>query len=273
MKPEDRLNIDEVMCLQMAGMSTPDIMRTDLKAFDLLYARNEEEFEALIDRANSILDRQEKLGIVSYSCQDDDFPARLKAIGGDCPAVIHCLGNVGLLRQEKAVAVIGARSADSAGMKAAYKVAEDHAKRGYVIVSGLAIGCDTAAHRAALDAGAGTIAVVATGLDLIHPHESKALQDDILRHDGLILSEQPIGVKANPTRLVARNRLQAALSNAVILAQCPAQSGSLHTMRFARKYHRKQYAVTFPHWNDANRGNYNLLQTGGDKVLPLDLKL
>lgn len=273
MKTEDRLNIDEVMCLQMAGMPTPDIMRTDLKAFDHLYALNEEEFEELIDRANSIIDRQMRHGIISYSCQEDLFPAKLKAIGKDCPAVIHTLGNNALMYEDKTVAVIGARSADEAGLKAAYKVAENYARQGYVIVSGLAIGCDTAAHRAALDAGAGTIAVVATGLDIIHPRESEALQNDILRHGGLILSEQPIGVKANPTRLVARNRLQAALSDAVILAQCPAHSGSLHTMRFAGKYHRKQYAVTFPRWNDANRGNYNLIQTGGDKVLPLDLKL
>ena len=273
MKTEDKLNIDEVMCLQMAGMPTPDIMRTDLKAFDLLYARNEEEFEKLIDRANSILDRQMQHGIISYSCQDDLFPVRLKAIGRDCPAVIHTLGNNALMYEEKAVAVIGARSADGAGLKAAYKVAEDYARRGYVIVSGLAVGCDTAAHRAALDSEAGTIAVVATGLDLIHPRESKLLQNDILRHDGLILSEQPIGVKANPTRLVARNRLQAALSEAVILAQCPAQSGSLHTMRFAAKYRRQQYAVRFPHRNDANQGNYDLLQTRGDRVLPIDLNL
>lgn len=79
MKPEDRLNIDEVMCLQMAGMSTPEIMHTDLKAFDRLYADHEEVYSEFIDRANSILDRQERLGITSYSCQDDDFPARLKA--------------------------------------------------------------------------------------------------------------------------------------------------------------------------------------------------
>lgn len=273
MNKEDRLNIDEVMCLQMAGISTPEIMRTDLNAFDRLYADNEEEYEALIDRANSILDRQERLGIVSYSCQDNDFPARLRAIRGDCPAAIHCLGNTALLRQDKAVAVIGARAADGAGLKAAYKAAEDYARRGYVIVSGLAIGCDTAAHRAALDAGAGTIAVVATGLDLIHPRGSEALQAEILRHGGLILSEQPIGVKANPSRLVARNRLQAALSEAVILAQCPAQSGSLHTMRFAAKYRRKQFAVTFSRLTDANRGNSYLLLTKGDTVSPLDLNL
>lgn len=258
MNENKRLNTDEVMCLQMAGLSASEIMQTDLNAFDRLYDQNE-EYEKYIEKANGILDRQEALGIVAISCQDECFPERLKAIGSDCPPIIYCLGNTELLNKNKAVAVIGARSADREGLDAAYKVATDYAGKGYVIVSGLAVGCDTAAHRAALDAGADTIAIVATGLNIIHPHESEALQADILAHGGLILSEQPIGIKANPTRLVARNRLQAALSGVVILAQCPAHSGSLHTMRFAAKYRKRCSVVQFPRWYDANMGNYNLL--------------
>lgn len=263
---ENKLNADEVMCLQMAGMSTQEIMRTDLQAFDRLYDDNS-EYEAYIKKANDILDRQEALGIVSISCQDEDFPARLKAIGSDCPAMIYCLGNTELLKRKEAVAVIGARNADREGLDAAYRIASDYARRGFVIVSGLAIGCDTAAHRAALDAGGETVAVVATGLDRIHPHESEALQAAILSHGGLILSEQPIGVKANPSRLVARNRLQAALSNEVILAQCPVPSGSLHTMSFARKYRKKCLAATFSSLTSANEGNYSLLNAGLAKPL------
>ena len=91
-------------------------------------------------------------------------------------------------------------------------------------VSGLAIGCDKAAHEGCLDAGGQTIAIVASGLNIVHPKENAPLQQRILENGGLILSEQPFGVKANPTRLVARNRLQAALSNTVILAECPQQS-------------------------------------------------
>ena len=271
MNKSEKLNIDEVMCLRMAGMSTPQILETDVNRFDRLYAANEDDYEELIEQANSILDRQERLGIVSLSCQDDDFPARLRAIGVDCPAVIHCLGNPSLLNRERAVAVIGARSADAEGLRAAYSVAERYARSGHVIVSGLAIGCDTAAHRAALTCGGDTIAIVATGLDRIHPRESEALQADILRSGGLIISEQPIGVKANPTRLVARNRLQAALSEAVILAQCPAKSGSLHTMRFAAKYHKQRYAIAFPVTTPSNQGNHNLRQNNPETVLPISV--
>lgn len=128
------------------------------------------------------------------------------------------------------------------------------------MVSGLVLGCDAAAHRGCLDVKGGTIAIVGNGLDVTHPRENKVLEESILRNGGLMLSEQPIGVKAKPTRLVARNRLQAALSEAVILAQCPAQSGSLHTMRFARMYGRESLAATFPRRTEANAGNYDLIE-------------
>ena len=85
----ETLNIDEVMALQMAGLSTAEILRTDLNAFDKLYDENP-ELEEFIDKANNILDRQEKLGITGISCQDEQFPAGLLAIGNDCPAVIFC---------------------------------------------------------------------------------------------------------------------------------------------------------------------------------------
>ena len=254
----ETLNIDEVMALQMAGLSTAEIIRTDLNAFDKLYDENP-ELEEFIDKANNILDRQEKLGITGISCQDEQFPAGLLAIGNECPAVIYCRGNLELLNAEKALAVIGARAADKEGNAKAYELGAKYAKEGYVIVSGLALGCDTAAHRGCLDCGGATIAIVGNGLDICHPRENKWLQDAILAGGGLMVSEQPIGTKANPTRLVARNRLQAALSGAVILAQCPAHSGSLHTMRFARQYRKQSLAATFPRRTDANAGNYVLL--------------
>ena len=253
-----KLNIDEVMALQMLGLSTKKIMRTDLEAFDTLYDENP-ELEDYIDKANDILDLQEGMGIVSISCQDPDFPARLLAIGDDCPAVIHCKGNLDLLKSDKAVAVIGARAADREGNEKAYRLGKEYAEQEYVVVSGLALGCDAAAHRGCLDAKGETIAIVASGLDKTHPYENKPLQDSILKNGGLLLSEQVIGVKANPTRLVARNRLQAALSESVILAQCPAKSGSLHTMRFARQYRKRSLAATFPRRNQFNEGNYLLL--------------
>lgn len=257
---EEKLEIDEVMALQMSGMPMSEIMKCSLERFEQLL-ESDPDLNGFLDKANDILDRQEALSIVSISCLDEGYPSRLVAIGAEAPAVIHCLGNIDLLNEEKAVAIIGARAADKEGNTKAYQLGKDYAERGYVVVSGLALGCDTSAHVGCLDAGGKTIAIVGNGLDLTHPKENVMLQKRILDNGGLLLSEQAIGVKANPSRLVARNRLQAAISEAVILAQCPAQSGSMHTMRFARQYGKKSLAATFPHRMPANAGNYLLLDS------------
>ena len=131
-----------------------------------------------------------------------------------------------------------------------------------MIVSGLAIGCDKAAHEGCLSVGGKTIAIVASGLDITHPKENVPLQKRILESDGLLLSEQVIGTRANGARLVARNRLQAALSKTVILAQCPEHSGSMHTMRFARKYRKNCLAVDFATQTNCNSGNKKLIEEG-----------
>ncbi len=105
------LNVDEVLALQMLRYPVKTIRKTKLSEFDRIYDENL-QLQDCVDKANEILDLQEKMGIVSISCQDKAFPARLLAIGEDCPAVIHCMGNPDLLKNEKAVAIIGARAAD-----------------------------------------------------------------------------------------------------------------------------------------------------------------
>ena len=257
----EQLNIDEIMALQAFGMKDAEIRKLRLDDFDRTL-EVESVLEDMLEKANRLLDRQEEQGVVSIPWHAMSFPDRFKKIGRDCPAVIHCKGNIKLLTRPNAVAVIGARSADKEGNDAAYRIGRKYASEGNVIVSGLALGCDTAAHKGCLDAGGETIAIVGNGLDICHPKENVRLMEQILDSEGLMLSEQPFGVKANPRRLVARNRLQAALSNAVILAQCPAQSGSLHTMRFAREYRKKSYAVRFPKWDAANAGNRMLIEEG-----------
>ena len=237
------LTIDEVLALQYFGMKNSEILKMNLNSFEKLLNENP-ILEEYLDKANSVLDRQEEAGVISYVWTDAEFPEKLRQIGNDCPPIIHLKGNIGLLNERNAVAVIGARAADKEGNEAAYKLGRKFAEEGHVIVSGLALGCDTSAHKGCLDVGGKTIAIVGNGLDICHPKENKWLEQSILQHEGLIMSEQPFGVKANPTRLVARNRLQAAMSKAVILAQCPEKSGSLHTMRFARKYGKESQLLT-----------------------------
>ena len=96
----------------------------------------------------------------------------------------------------------------------------------------------------------------------MHPHENIPLQEEILRKGGLILSEQPLGIKANPNRLVARNRLQAAISEEIVVAECPVHSGIMHTVHFAQKYGKKIKAAIFPYGKEENSGNKYIITTG-----------
>lgn len=267
MSNNEKLNADEIMALQWLGYEDERIRRISLAEFDCLYDE-EPRLEELLDKANALLDRQEAAGVVTIPWHSGRYPQRLLKIGADAPALIHLKGNPDLLTEQSAVAVIGARAADKEGNAAAYELGKKYTREGAVIVSGLALGCDASAHVGCLDNGGKTIAIVGNGLDICHPRENVALQQRILDNGGLLLSEQPFGVKANPKRLVARNRLQAALSTTVILAQCPEQSGSMHTMRFARRYRKKCRAVQFPKATDANGGNRLLIAEGLADPIP-----
>ena len=200
--------------------------------------------------------------IITINKEDEFFPEAFKAIGEDCPERIYAMGNLDLLKREHMVAIIGSRKATRTGNSKAYDLGISYAKKGYVVVSGLALGCDASAHRGCMAADGGTIAIVATGLNLVHPRENIPLQEEILRKGGLILSEQPLGVKANPTRLVSRNRLQAALSEEVIVAECPKHSGTMHTVRFAQKYGKKVKAARLPYDKEENSGHKYIIDTG-----------
>ena len=194
---------------------------------------------------------------------DPRYPKEFLAIGDEAPARIYAMGNLDLLTRPHKVAVIGARKASRKGLDAAYRLGAKFGRAATVVVSGLALGCDGAAHEGCLAARGETIAIVATGLDLVHPREHADLQRRILDAGGLVLSEQPLRTKANPTRLVARNRLQAALCDKVVVAECPEHSGTMHTVRFAQTYGKPVTAVHYPAATDFNSGNSLILATLG----------
>ena len=201
--------------------------------------------------------------IVTIEKTDTRYPQEFLAIGDEAPMRIYAMGNLDLLTREHKVAVIGARKASRKGWNCSYKLGAKFAKAGTVVVSGLAFGCDEAAHEGCLAAKGETIAIVATGLDLIHHHEHADLQRRILEAGGLIISEQPLHTKANPKRLVARNRLQAAVSEKVVVGECPEHSGTMHTVRFAQAYGKPVTAVQFASSNEFNSGNKYILENIG----------
>ena len=167
--------------------------------------------------------------IITLTCHDEEFPISFIKIGSDCPAMIHCKGNLSLLTpQREPHRHYRCKGGFFNSYKKTYALGNKLAKDGSIIVSGLALGCDKAAHEGCLDAGGKTIAIVASGLNIIHPKENTTLPQRIMDNNSLVLSEYPLGVKVNSSRLIARNRLQAALSESVILVECPEHSGSMH---------------------------------------------
>ena len=172
----------------------------------------------------------------AISYYDKAYPHHFRNLCQDAPPLVHVLGNKDLLNREDNVAIIGARAADKDGLDMAYGLAKQMGEQGHIVISGLALGCDTAAHQGCLNADGQTIAVVASGLDITHPRVNKSLQDEIIAKGGAILSEHPFGVKANPTRLVARCRMQVVLTQSVIVVQCPIISGTMYAVRFAQEY-------------------------------------
>ncbi|WP_457647710.1 DNA-processing protein DprA [Profundibacter sp.] len=169
---------------------------------------------------------------------DAAYPATLTDIP-DPPPLLWCIGDTTLMARPM-VAMVGARNASSLGTRMARKLAEGLSDAGYIVVSGLARGIDTAAHLAALDGG--TIAVQAGGVDVIYPRENATLADDIAK-TGLRLSEIAIGTQPQARHFPRRNRIISGMASAVVVVEAAARSGSLITAKNALDQGRDVLAV------------------------------
>ena len=206
-----------------------------------------EMIERALPLAEEELARCRQAGITLLPYFASDYPVALHALGGSRPVLLYAKGNLGLLQSPASIlGIVGTRQPSPEGLAAAHRIAYEEAEKGRVILSGLAYGCDAAAHHGALEATGRTIAVIATGLDRTHPEAHQALQDRIITSGGLVLSEYPLATPVDTYRLVARDRLQAALCAELLVIECGAQSGTMHTVRFAERYHRPIFALP-PH--------------------------
>ncbi len=165
------------------------------------------------------------------SQHDAAYPCRLRAIKY-APAHIYVIGSLSsshpLSRSHPRapIAIVGSRQASTEGLTAAYMISKALAERGHTVVSGFAAGIDTEAHRGALAAGGHTIAVVGTGIDCAYPPENAELRSEIIR-TGAIVSQFPIGHQPSKTSFPARNAIIAALSDASLVIESTARSGTL----------------------------------------------
>ena len=191
------------------------------------------DFSAALSQAERLIEKSERLGIKAVSYVDPLFPGQLlKTVNEegkpDVPLVLFYKGDLSVT-QKKGIAIIGTREPTKEGIHAGEFFGEKLAEAGYNIVSGLAIGCDTAGHRGALNTPDGkTTAFLAHGLDSVYPPENEKLAEDIVDHGGLLMSEYAVGESVNRYYLVARDRLQAALSEATIVIQTGLHGGTNH---------------------------------------------
>lgn len=196
-------------------------------------------------------------------CTEADFPPLLEVIPQP-PAALFVAGDAGLLLHPQ-VAIVGARSASPGGLDHARWFARALASAGFIVTSGMADGVDGAAHAAALDSGAATIAVVGTGADRVYPRKHLELARRIARH-GALVSEFPLGTPARADHFPRRNRLLAGLALGTLVIEAGLKSGSLITARLAGEQGREVFALPGSIENPLARGCHRLLRDGARLV-------
>ena len=178
----------------------------------------------------------------------------------DPPPLLYVRGVLHWLHAPS-LAIVGSRNATAQGVDDAGRFARELAASGLVIVSGLALGIDAAAHRGALAAGGCTVAVVGTGADLVYPAQHGALARAIIER-GAIVSEWPLGTPAKPAHFPQRNRLIAGLSHGVLVVEAAQRSGSLITARLANEMGREVFAMPGSIHAPLSRGCHQLIKEG-----------
>jgi len=201
------------------------------------------------------------LGVEYIEDTDSRYPQNLLNVKNH-PIVITARGDINTLNK-KTVAMVGTRHATAGGMGFMANLAQQFAEHNFAVVSGMAMGTDTAAHVGALHAtgGAKTIAVVAGGVDYIWPLENESLYYEILER-GVVISELPVGVKPTAQNFVQRNRWVAGLSDFLILGEADEKSGSMITARFALDYERRVFAVPGHPSDPRSLGPNSLIKNG-----------
>jgi DNA processing protein len=233
-----------------------------------------------LEFAGAELDHVRELGATVIAQQDRAYPARLLEIY-DPPLVLYARGNPEVIAQH-GVAVVGTRHPSPYGVGMAERLACDLAAHGLIIISGMARGVDTAAHRGALNAHGKTVAVWGTGLDVTYPKENHKVADNIVAAGGAIISEFPLGTFPAPQNFPIRNRVISGISVGVLVIEAGEYSGTRVTARCALEQGRDVYAVPGNVTNKLSWGPNTLIKQGAALVaswedvweaLPADVRL
>lgn len=247
-------------------------------AEDLWYAKEKTLAQLAVSKSlvdqfiqgRQAIDLQKEMDKVSQyqatliTLQDDNYPTLLRSIP-DAPPVLYMRGKL-IPDDEKCLAIVGTRKPSKYGWDATLQLAYHVCQQNVTIVSGLAQGIDTAAHRGALSGGGRTIAVMANGIDKIYPNENHDLAQEIIKH-GALITEMPIGTAPIGKNFPRRNRLISGLSLGVLVAEAPEKSGALITVTAANEQGREVFAIPHNIFSKTGRGTNQLIQDGAKLVL------
>lgn len=259
MIPKTRLNTAEILTLKsIKGIGTQSVKtlaESSLTLEELIYSEPETltrwvkgsnkiaGINGIISLSTSDSDQfrvkiaqLEAKGVSVISYWDPDYPNLYRLIKNP-PPLIYVRGNKTLLNPLKSIAIVGTRNSSKEAQLIASATAREFGQRGYLIVSGLALGIDTAGHLGAIDTAGKTAAILVDILD-IYPKENEVLANQILKADGILLSENLPGEAFGPAAFVSRDRLQSGLSQGVFVIESGSKGGTMHTARFASEQSR-----------------------------------
>lgn len=204
--------------------------------------------------------------IIKLSLNKQEIPERLINIP-DPPKQLWVQGiSLNELANRPCLAVVGSRAVTPYGKAVTERLVRTAASRGVVIISGLALGVDGCAHRAALEAGGTTIAVLPAGLDIIYPATHRNLAKQILEQGGALVTEYPDNTDARRENFIGRNRLVSGLSDAILITEAAQKSGTLHTARFALEQGRDVLAVPGNITSPNSQGTNTLIRAGAAPI-------
>lgn len=262
-----RLGAARFALLERAFSSMEEVWHADLTALagaglDARTAHEVLRAQQEID-PDAEMERLERAGVVALAQVDDRYPSRLREID-DAPPVLYVRGEW-RPEDEWSVAVVGTRRTTAYGRQATAELTRGLAATGVTVVSGLARGVDTIAHRAALDGGGRTVAALANGLDTVYPPENRRLAEEIAER-GALVTDYPLGTKPRAEFFPRRNRILSGVSLGTLVVEGDFKSGAMITAKFAVQQNREVFAVPGSIFSPQSRGPLGLIRDGATPV-------
>lgn len=221
------------------------------------------------EEAKQILKQSEKEKIKIITISDIEYPQNLINIV-DRPFVLYAKGNYKLLNKENKIAIVGSRECSEYGKKTTLKFSYLLSRKNCIIVSGMAKGIDTYAHKGALIAKGKTIAVLGSGVNYIYPKENEKLYNEIIEKEGLIISEYPLNKRPIPEYFPYRNRIISGISDKILITEARKKSGSIITANFALEQGKNVYAIPGNITSYKSEGTNMLIKEGAFLVTSLE---